>query len=567
MPEEVRSYLDYLSKSRTDAQQQHGDSARGRIKAWENQNTASQSFTYEETDSYAKLASLSVVRDVAQELGAVGTQVSNTYYGLIPDQSPSSYHHYPEQVLEELAYCYAVLRGHEFYNGSALEKILAEDNFGNSAITSAMFTGAAKRNFSSAITKYLEANGKQLSKRLVEISKLPSMDAVLPLAEEAIKILEYLKQPPEDQEQEQEDQDHENDEQDPTSSDAPDEAEDSSEEAEGEGEPSRSDDKNSDIGSDEERRPRDIENTNSEQEEVAAPEQSERVKELLNNIKQKQQETRKVQQEEDKKQDERDRVNLQQNNAKFTHPRISSGYKTKPVVSSLQARLLLNDFADYKLIKQGNTGKPNKKIARLPFGELDVFKKDDISSSKLIIMVDASESTRCRCNNYNAPASSMHFVGAAIWDIAAMLGRSFPESRVFAYSDGWHDGSRNPIIVEVPRGERLLCPRCERGSTLNGNTPEEAALEVMEDLLGDQSQGATGVVITDGIPQNPDKCTVIAKRMINKGVKFCSITVSLGSIGSTVERDYYPQEVIARITDKEDLTPVVDTFNFLSSRH
>jgi len=90
MPEEVKSYLDYLSKSRTDAQQQHGDSARGRIKAWENQNTASQSFTYEETDSYAKLASLSVVRDVAQELGAVGTQVSNTYYGLIPDQSPSS---------------------------------------------------------------------------------------------------------------------------------------------------------------------------------------------------------------------------------------------------------------------------------------------------------------------------------------------------------------------------------------------------------------------------------------------------------------------------------------------
>ena len=565
MPEEVRSYLDYLSKSRTDAQQQHGDSARGRIKAWENQNTASQSFTYEETNSYAKLASLSVVRDVAQELGAVGTQVSNTYYGLIPDQSPSSYHHYPEQVLEELAYCYAVLRGHEFYNGSALEKILAEDNFGNSAITSAMFTGAAKRNFSSAITKYLEANGKQLSKRLVEISKLPSMDAVLPLAEEAIKILEYLKQPPEEQEQEQEQEQGQEQEQEQEQG----QGQDQEQEMEGF---STEQQKNLGYGEepnspDEEHRPRDIENTNSEQEEVAAPEQSERVKELLNNIKQKQQETRKVQQEEDKKQDERDRVNLQQNNAKFTHPRISSGYKTKPVVSSLQARLLLNDFADYKLIKQGNTGKPNKKIARLPFGELDVFKKDDISSSKLIIMVDASESTRCRCNNYNAPASSMHFVGAAIWDIAAMLGRSFPESRVFAYSDGWHDGSRNPIIVEVPRGERLLCPRCERGSTLNGNTPEEAALEVMEDLLGDQSQGATGVVITDGIPQNPDKCTVIAKRMINKGVKFCSITVSLGSIGSTVERDYYPQEVIARITDKEDLTPVVDTFNFLSSRH
>jgi len=566
MSEEVRSYLDYLSKSRTDAQQQHGDSARGRIKAWENQNTASQSFTYEETDSYAKLASLSVVRDVAQELGAVGAQVSNNYYGLIPDQSPSSYHHYPEQVLEELAYCYAVLRGHEFYNGSALEKILAEDNFGNSAITSAMFTGAAKRNFSSGITKYLEANGKQLSKRLVEISKLPSMDAVLPLAEEAIKILEYLKQPPEDQEQEQEDQDHENDEQDPTSSDAPDEAEDSSEEAEGEGEPSRSDDKNSDIGSDEERTSKDIENTNSgseqqEQEEVAAPEQSERVKELLNKIKQKQQETRKVQQEEGKKQDERDWAALQQNNARFAHPSVSTGYKTKPVVSSLQARLLLNDFADYKLVKQGSTGKPNKKIARLPFGELDVFKKDDISSSQLIIMVDCSQSTSCRCGNYHRADPSYH-IGVTIWDIAAMLSRSFPESRVFGYSDE----RKFPVIVEVPRGERLLCPYCEEGKTLNGNTPEEAALEVMEDLLGDQTQGATGVVITDGEPQNPDECAVVAKRMIAKGVKFCSVTVSLGR-RSSIHRGYYPQEVVAKVTDKEDLTSVVDTFNFLSSRH
>ena len=200
MTQELSSYLDHLNKSRTNAEQQHGDSGRGRIKASHDPHTASQSFTYEATDSYAKLASLSSIKDVAQELGVIGEQLSTNYYGVIPDQSPSSYHHYPDQILEELTYCYAVLRGHELYNGSALEKILSENNFGSSAITSAMFTGAAKRNFSSGITKYLEANGKQLSKRLVEISKLPSMDAVLPLAEEAIKILEYLKQRPEDQE-------------------------------------------------------------------------------------------------------------------------------------------------------------------------------------------------------------------------------------------------------------------------------------------------------------------------------------------------------------------------------
>ena len=89
----------------------------------------------------------------------------------------------------------------------------------------------------------------------------------------------------------------------------------------------------------------------------------------------------------------------------------------------------------------------------------------------------------------------------------------------------------------------------------------------MEDLLGDQTQGATGVVITDGAPQNPDECAVVAKRMIDKGVKFCSVTVTLGRRRSSVDRGYYPQEVVAKITDKEDLTPVVDTFNFLSSRH
>ena len=188
--------------------------------------------------------------------------------------------------------------------------------------------------------------------------------------------------------------------------------------------------------------------------------------------------------------------------------------------------------------------------------------KDDISSSQLIIMVDCSQSTSCRCGNYHRVDPSYH-IGVTIWDIAAMLSRSFPESRVFGYSDE----RKFPVIVEVPRGERLLCPYCEEGKTLNGNTPEEAALEVMEDLLGDQSQGATGVVITDGEPQNPDKCAVVAKRMIAKGVKFCSVTVSLGRRRSNIDRGYYPQEVVAKVTDKEDLTSVVDTFNFLSSRH
>jgi len=36
---------------------------------------------------------------------------------------------------------------------------------------------------------------------------------------------------------------------------------------------------------------------------------------------------------------------------------------------------------------------------------------------------------------------------------------------------------------------------------------------------------------------------------------------------SSIHRGYYPQEVVAKVTDKEDLTSVVDTFNFLSSRH
>ena len=177
-------------------------------------------------------------------------------------------------------------------------------------------------------------------------------------------------------------------------------------------------------------------------------------------------------------------------------------------------------------------------------------------------MVDCSQSTMCRCNGYSRTDES-YFIGATIWDIAAMLGRSFPESRVFGYSDE----RKFPVIVEVPRGERLLCPHCEEGKTLDGNTPEEKALEVMEDLLGDQTQGATGVVITDGAPQNPDECAVVAKRMIDKGVKFCSVTVTLGRRRSSVDRGYYPQEVVAKITDKEDLTSVVDTFNFLSSRH
>lgn len=545
--EELNWYLDYLN---------HRDIAKYTSEAGMlsgvGDRDGHQSISTPNTEDFAVTAVYAVIAGVIPELSRVHEALW------------SEYKQQGREVLAELVFSYAVLHGQGVYNGSAMSSLKKDVDCG--IIGGAVLNGIVpitEINLSAegrARAGYMLTHAEDVRMDLFRFAEKEPRDAVVPLTRLAVKILEELKQPSEEEEKEEEEERE-------TVCKYPVE-----EKGKGKGKGKIETDIEIESESEEEsifeteqegsvpqgEKPPESSDEGKETKEADRKVREHQVEEVLSQI-----------EKEAKTKKEDEALNpLGGGDADSEGVGISSsvdagsgqaysvsGFPTRSIKNSLHARLLLNEFADWKLIKQGKAGQVNRKVAQLPFGELDIFKQNDTSSSQLIIMVDCSASTSCRCGLSDWSAKK---IGTVIWDIAGLLGRAFTGAKVFAYSQG---------VTRVPSGHRLLCPQHERkeGMTMDGGTPEAEALEVMERVLGAETAGATGVIITDGRPDDPYKCTQVAERLINKGVRFCAVIVSTG--GQNRNESYYTEHVRAEITNEEDLLPIVNTFRYLGQRH
>jgi hypothetical protein len=180
-------------------------------------------------------------------------------------------------------------------------------------------------------------------------------------------------------------------------------------------------------------------------------------------------------------------------------------------------------------------------------GILDVFEQEAASDPQLIIAVDNSISMRCNCGlpRRNSRSVDGEDAGYLAWQVAGILGKQFPDSKIF----GWTTNRRGrfsaeSIVFDMPEGYRPACTVHEKHHDYSGNTPEAEALLYAQSQL-ESNENSVIVVITDGEPNDKPRSYGVTHAMYRAGTKFAVVTV--GDYQPPLADLHYPPATVLSI--------------------
>ena len=226
----------------------------------------------------------------------------------------------------------------------------------------------------------------------------------------------------------------------------------------------------------------------------------------------------------------------------------------KPVEAEFE--LLDDEQDDYFGDPQGDI------LHDIRLGILDVFEQETPSDPQLIIAVDNSISMRCNCglprrNSYSVVEDS----GYLAWQVAGILGKQFPDSKIFGWTTTRRDRfGRESIVFDMPEGYRPACTVHEKHHDYSGNTPEAEALLYAQSQL-ESNENSVIVVITDGEPNNKPRSYGITHAMYKAGTKFAVVTV--GEYQPALADLHYPPATVLSIKSPVELSKVSKIFDLI----
>ena len=290
---------------------------------------------------------------------------------------------------------------------------------------------------------------------------------------------------------------------------------------------------------------------------------------------------------------------------------VSIKAKSVPVNRSFNVQLMLDEFAGNTDVQDAFFGEPQSDLLHeLRIGNLEVFEDDATTQGDIVVVVDCSGSMGHSCeqgaNKYsyrvNAPVDreDPSDNGWLAWQVAAGIHSQFTDAHVIGYSTGgirgmegtiesalsdseikvkadqaqadsnftgwnrdmmsseWKSDRRKTLIVPVPQGHRPACV-CEQGSRMGGGTPESGALLYLAQKLKSNFENAVGILITDGVPQNPARSYSLTHAMHDAGMRFGII-----HIGYQATEGIYPPSITHEISSRKDLFKLSDIFQFIA---
>lgn len=179
-------------------------------------------------------------------------------------------------------------------------------------------------------------------------------------------------------------------------------------------------------------------------------------------------------------------------------------------------------------------GRASDYIGEMNIGNLDVFYEERREAGRIIIGVDCSGSMGSMpalgdeerwLNNFPLGKSNSYLA----WQCAMALSKAYPEALVF----GYHGSDDMTQIGHVIPGMRPAADQYEarlsgsgnRFTVAGGGTPECTAMLYMQELLQGKLEGSSGVIITDGGPNDYDHTHDLAHKMVNSGMAFGIVSV------------------------------------------
>jgi hypothetical protein len=195
-------------------------------------------------------------------------------------------------------------------------------------------------------------------------------------------------------------------------------------------------------------------------------------------------------------------------------------------------------------------------------GILDVFEQETASDPQLIIAVDNSISMRCNCGLPRRNSrSDTEDAGYLAWQVAGILGKQFPDSKIFGWTTSRRGRfSRDSIVFDMPEGYRPACTVHEKIHDYSGNTPEAEALLYAQSQL-ESNENSVIVVITDGEPNDKSRSYGITHAMYKAGTKFAVVTV--GNYQPALADLHYPPATVLSIKSPVELSKVSRIFDLI----
>tara|TARA_R100000808_G_C2154855_1_gene166273 strand:+ start:5071 stop:7341 length:2271 start_codon:yes stop_codon:yes gene_type:complete len=226
-----------------------------------------------------------------------------------------------------------------------------------------------------------------------------------------------------------------------------------------------------------------------------------------------------------------------------------------PVKQSFYAEQMLESMKDERRVKWSDKGDVTDRVMEMNYGNLKVFREEDLWRPRLVVGVDVSGSTGCICKA--GVKNTYQDAGALIWEVASALtmAGNTENTKVYAY----HDGNGATLsVTEVNAGTRPLCT-CEHRygdkfgdvgiepthEETGGGTPEYAMLHYLHDKAQEFGSLAetTIIQIVDGQPDLPQKCAEYADELVTAGVQFGIVLV--GKYAESYHKDAYTVKVKA----------------------
>ena len=234
---------------------------------------------------------------------------------------------------------------------------------------------------------------------------------------------------------------------------------------------------------------------------------------------------------------------------------------TEPTKMLHQAQLLARDNKGGSNTSGFTTsGSPTSKVWQLSIGNTKVWHGQPPAPGKVAVLVDMSASMGCWCgeciNSSQSSYMERHYdirkptSGVIAMQIAAVIAESNDDILISGFA-----GSQD-IIVFDPGYQ----PICRHQQDVRSATPTCVGLEWMRHQVGNDADGATIILITDGSPSTcsgghgaVDHTRQLAEEIYQSGTKFACILVNTPSQGVI---DMYPSPITAVVNTMDDLRNV-----------
>jgi hypothetical protein len=233
---------------------------------------------------------------------------------------------------------------------------------------------------------------------------------------------------------------------------------------------------------------------------------------------------------------------------------LTGRIRTESTVLAGQTVLALDSLTSSGAGRYDRVGTITPEVWRLGYGEGRVFERPARRRGRVVVAVDYSTSMGCPCAGCS---TYQDYIGwsrpgwLAAQSAAAIAQASNAE--VFGWSDLGGGGGVNLSVLRLDAGTQ---PAHSSLNLLAGSTPTAEALGYLADMLVGEANGAVGVFITDGRPNDESTAREAAQSLHAAGVRYAVVVVGRkanSKAGRSKIADIFPDAVVVGVASADDL--------------